>query len=454
MITMVEPQPHITALWGKPQIVTQDNYRMMRYVLKVEHNGKVCLHNVVTGQLTVLDQDEATLLDKIPTRYELVMKQLVEEHYVVPVHFDEHQQVVKMREVLRKLEAIQKRGDITTYTILPTTACNARCYYCFEQGVKTVTMTEKTANDVADFISTHCGDKRKVSISWFGGEPTVAAHRIDQICEGLKRKEIDYWSDMTTNGYLFDEKLADRAVSLWNLKSVMISLDGTESNYNRIKAYVSAKDNPYQRVFRNIGLLLERNVEVNLRMNYDQGNYCDFQDLVKEFSERYKENQYLHVRAHPINGTYTDADGVTLHGSDEWFDRTTVELNNIARAAGFTKSTIALPCLRYEGCEANSSSAVTITADGRLVRCCEQFGDEQTTGDIWNGITHPERIESWKKFDDFEKCFGCVLYPRCNRLVNCSSGDRCNYYSEITYLTRETIKQIVSTKEAAGIFEE
>lgn len=37
---------------------------------------------------------------------------------------------------------------ITNYTILTTTGCNARCFYCYEKGTKPVTMTAETA-DVA-----------------------------------------------------------------------------------------------------------------------------------------------------------------------------------------------------------------------------------------------------------------------------------------------------------------
>jgi len=63
-------------------------------------------------------------------------------------------------------------NDITSYTILPTTGCNARCYYCFEHGSKVMTMTRETAGEVVRFITEHCGPKKTVAIMWFGGEPT------------------------------------------------------------------------------------------------------------------------------------------------------------------------------------------------------------------------------------------------------------------------------------------
>ena len=447
MITLAEPKQHIAALWSKKENRDSVCFRCMRYVAVVEHLGRVALHNIVTGQLVILQDDEVEIFNQLPAVYTPAMKQLVDAHFLVPVFYDEHELVINLRKILRKLEDTQHDKSVFMYTILPTTACNARCYYCFENGVETVTMTEKTANDVVDFIASHCDDKT-VFLSWFGGEPTVADYRIDQISAGLRDKGVKFISNITTNGYLFDEEMVDRASRLWNLESAMISLDGTEQNYNRIKDYVNAKGSPYQQIMRNIGLLLKHQIHVNLRMNFDLGNYQDFEKLVEEITRRFGVNSFLHVRAHPVNGTYMDKDGNLLHGTDEWFDAKVAELNGIAREAGYQKTLKDLPCLRYEGCEANSDSAVTITAKGTLVRCPEQFNDDQTVGTLTDGLLYPERVLSWKQFAEYDKCFGCLLYPRCNRLVNCNSKDLCTYFSQMTYHLEETIKQLVTKFES------
>ena len=288
MITIVKPKESIDRLWGKQRISINNTYRMMRYVLRVDYDQKVLLHNVVTGQLVVLNEDEASVLNNLPSQYNQVLKSLVIDHFLVPESFDEHQQVLNLRAILKRISDTQQPKSIVHYTILPTTACNARCYYCFEQGIKPVTMTQQTANDLVEFIESHCDNNRFVRISWFGGEPLVAANRINQICKGLQNKGIGYESDITTNGFLFDEDLADKAVKLWHVKKAMICFDGTEKRYNEIKAYVNPQENPYQRVMRNIGFLLEREVYVNLRMNFDLNNFYEFSDLVNEANNRFR----------------------------------------------------------------------------------------------------------------------------------------------------------------------
>lgn len=440
MKTIVEPEEHIRRLWGKQNVDAKAVYRLMHYVLRVDQDGKVLLHNVVTGQLAVLEPDEAKMLNALPMGFCSEMQELIEEHYLVAESFDEHVQVRSMRKILRMYNESQSTDDITAYTILTTTACNARCYYCFEKGAKVVTMSEQTANDVVRFITTHCGSRKTVSIAWFGGEPTLTPDRIDQICIGLRKKGIAYTSKITTNGYLLDESMITRAKEIWNLKTVNISMDGTEERYNRIKSYVNPKDDPYQKVMENIGLILREGIHVNLRMNFDKNNYDDFKNLVNDAAYRYSRTQFLNVSAHQINGDYHDEE-CNQHGNEEWFSEKIVELNDIAREAGLNRKGGRLPSLVSIGCKASLNSMVTITPEGNLVRCPEQFGEDQITGNVRDGILNKGLIQSWKQLADYERCRECAFYPHCLTIKNCAVRDRCCYKLEYSKLYSDAIKQ-------------
>ena len=438
MITLVEPQKHIAELWGKQKVIEQATYRLMHYVFRVDYDKKVHLHNFVTGEQVILEQEETELVDKLPALYRPEMEQMVTNHYLVPEDSDEHQQVSNLRQIIRKLADVQRPKNITHYTILTTTACNARCYYCFEQGIKTVTMSEQTANDVVDYIATNCSKNEKVHISWFGGEPTVVTYRIDQICSGLQEKRVDFWSDITTNAYLFDADMVYRARKLWNLQSANISMDGIGERYNNIKAYVNPTENPYQRVLRNAGLLLQEGIRVNIRMNFDVNNYSDFEGLLHDIQERYGDSPLLNVYAHQINGEYSN-DGI--HGSEEWFAEKIVELNSLAREHGLYRKSLHPWALISIGCKAAMDSTVTITPEGNLVRCPEQLGEDQITGTVKEGVTNEELVQSWKQLVDFAMCEDCCYYPICLKVLNCTAKERCIYKREYDALYREeTIK--------------
>ena len=165
MVTIVEPKAYVQKLWNKQEIKTGSSYRMMKYSLRVDLDKGSLLHNVVTGQLVLLSKDERQVLGNLPAKYSPVMDSLIEDHYLVPVDSDEHHHVQNLRWILRRLDDAQKEKHISHYTILPTTACNARCYYCFEQGQRTVTMTAKTAVDVIRFIASNCCNR------WFSTKP-------------------------------------------------------------------------------------------------------------------------------------------------------------------------------------------------------------------------------------------------------------------------------------------
>lgn len=444
MITIVEPKEHIDKLWGKQKIREGETYRMMRYVLRVDHEDKVLLHNVVTGRLVVLDREEAEALETLPSPYCPAMEQLVTEHYLVPEDYDEHQQMLNLRYILHKFHVmgVSHVDGIRNYTILPTTACNARCYYCFEHGVRPVTMTEQIADDTVKFIAEHCGKEKNISIRWFGGEPTVAVHRIDQICEGLREKGIRYSSTMTTNGYLFDEEMVSKAKTLWNLTHVMISVDGTERNYNEIKDYANAEDNPYQRVLRNIGLLLDQGVSVSLRMNFDVGNCQDFSDLLKEARERYQRKENILVYAFPLEGEYPDKNGNILHGSEAWFNEKFAELNGAAKKAGLFQRKLDLPSLFFSACKAGTPSSMVITAEGKLGRCTGIFFEEdQIVGNVTDGITVPNYCKAFTRLAEPERCGDCVLFPNCVLIEKCPGLGGC-FFKETCRQHEDNIKRV------------
>lgn len=443
MRTIVEPKEQIDKLWGKQRFRDGDTYRMMRYVLRVYHDGNVLLHNVVTGRLVVLDQGEAETLEKLPMVYTPVMEQLVTEHYLVPEEYDEHQQVVNLRKILFTIVDTHLPNEVVSYLILPTTACNARCWYCFEKGVKSITMTEKTANDVVDFIEKHCGGK-KITIWWFGGEPTLAVDRIDQICKGLRERHIEYISDISTNGYAFDEDMIKKAKNLWNIRQVTVSVDGTEATFNRIKAFKNAPNSPYQRMMRNIGLLLEQKIAVGLRMNYDEDSYLEFADLLLEARKRFPPSAPLMIYPHQINREYADENERQV--AEAWFNETIIELSDLSQKSGFCRPEVHdLPSLSYQVCGAVNGRWFVITPAGDLVCCGEQLGDDQIKGDLIHGVTNVELTRSWKEFADNKRCQECVLFPRCAKMLHCSAMDRCYHKKHSILKYTEEMSKRLST---------
>ena len=115
------------------------------------------------------------------------------------------------------------------FIMFPTTTCNARCFYCYENPMKKMPMTIDMAERVARYIMKKAPDKnRTVGLRWFGGEPLFNMKVIDYICEGLTENGIYFNSYFTTNGYLFDDDVIQKAIEIWHCVSCQITIDGTE----------------------------------------------------------------------------------------------------------------------------------------------------------------------------------------------------------------------------------
>lgn len=389
-------------------------YRMMHFCVEKPQDNGVLLHNLLTKELLFLTQAEYD-------RY-LELDYLREHWFVVPedTNDKEHADLVKWVLTTRH----KKSEDITAYTIFPTTDCNARCFYCYELGRSRVPMSKETALKVVQYIKNHCGGK-KVKITWFGGEPLYNQEAIDTICTGLREEGVEYASTMVTNAYLFDANTVQKAVKLWNLKRVQITLDGTETVYNRIKAFIYNEENPYQRVLSNIEQLLEAAIFVTVRMNMDLYNAENLLHLVQELAQRFGGKERICVYAHHLfkaNESMADT-----HTVEEWAQREEamcrieecLAQNKLSPQVGIAKK------IKLTRCMADCGNAVTILPDGNI-GLCEHFSETEFIGHIDRDEFDQAVVASWKEpIAQIEECATCFCYPECIKLKKCPNNNKC-----------------------------
>lgn len=419
MKTIVEPKEHIDKLWGKQKVREGETYRLMRYVLRVEHEDKVLLHNVVTGHFVVLDREEAEALEILPAVYSPAMEQLVTEHYLVPQNFDEYRSVNQLRKILQSRET----GDyINHYVILPTTYCNAHCFYCYESDYPRIHMTEETASKLIEYIDER-RKGRSVILGWFGGEPLVGIQRIDQISRGLKDRKIPFKASMITNGYLFDEAVIEKAVNLWKLERTQVTLDGTEGVYNQVKAYASAEENPFCRVLKNIDLLSKKGIQVNIRLNVDFYNQEDIRALIEELGKRYAGNRLISVY---LNMLFNHVGYEPVHHSQEdmiELTRIIDECTDRLKELKLGHSRLTIPSLQFTQCMADNPHTVEIQPDGSFCRC-EHESVLDSYGSVSSGIYAPEKPQKWQEtVERSDHCPECCFYPLCFQLRWCMNAD-------------------------------
>jgi len=303
----------------------------------------------------------------------------------------------------------------THFTILTTTDCNARCFYCYEMGIPRFVMTEETARDVGEYIAKACGGKT-VKLSWFGGEPLFNRPAIDVICDTLRGHGVEYSSILTSNAYYLDAETARKAAQDWHIRHAQITVDGTETVYNRTKAYIDrGEESPYQRVLENIGHALNAGIEVAIRLNMDSANADDLMALADELAERFhgRNNLFAHViMLRAVAGPVHQFDS-----EQEAFARKKA-LEEKLDGYGLLKQERFKQDFRVNQCMADNDACEVVLPDGRIQKC-EHFNEAEVIGSIHSDVRDEEKRRAWKETMRFPECADCALYPKCVSLRRC-----------------------------------
>lgn len=392
---------------GKQQRKEGQTYRLMTYVIQCPVSDGVLLYHTLTCCMVLLTQEEYEQLTN--------QQELIDNWFLVPEGHDDRKLCEQIRKTGQLFQTPPK--TIKDYTILTTTGCNARCFYCYEKGTTPVTMTPEIASKVVRYILAHRGDE-KVSLGWFGGEPLYNVQVIDQICKELKENDVHFKSTMTSNGYLFDVEMVQRAKDLWNLKNVQITLDGREKTYNLVKRYIYENVNAFERVLKNIELLTEAGIHVAIRLNVDKHNIEEMLLLLPLLHKRFGDNKRLFVYSHELFGERTPEDNATLYEQR-------MQLEQQIADCGYKHKRQLQKDIKLNHCIADNDNSVIISPVGFLGKC-EHYIDREFFGHIDSEEKDKEVLRRFKERPaDIEACATCPYYPQCLRLVMCDNGVDC-----------------------------
>ena len=324
----------------------------------------------------------------------------------MPEGFDEIAAVDQVRDIMR---LIAKPETLHRFVVLPTTDCNARCFYCYEAGCEKSRMTSETADKVAVFMKESAKGK-EIKITWFGGEPTYHEEVIDRISKRLTELGADFTSDMISNAYLFDEEKAEKAANVWRLKTIQITLDGTEEVYNRRKAFIYREGSAFQRVMQNIGLLADKGVKVNVRLNVDEKNADDLLDLVTVLKDRFGGHSGINVYSRLLYGEMENPAAYAAY----------YRVRDALKEAGLTKEGGVSHRFKTNRCMADTLSTAVVLPDGRL-HSCEHFSE---TGKPWGSIEDTSNqkatVKKWSELvPKGEQCRDCAFMADCMRITRC-----------------------------------
>lgn len=340
--------------------VTQ--FKESKYNISLSFNDKTAIFNAASGSVVVLCNSEL-IAGGLPFDNE----RLIQNGFIVPAEMDEFSEFISEIKIAHK-------GTPSYFTIIPTTACNARCFYCYEDGYCKQSFDEKIIAKVINYLSENINPNSKCILDWFGGEPLLAHHVIDEIIDSLKKKnklQNNWASSITTNGTLFSKQLINHAISDWHLESAHITIDGTKNDHNKRKNVRSYEINAFQRTVNCIKELLQSGVYVNLRIHLDNDNKDSFCFILEEISELFSFGNlhlfptYLFPPENKMPENY-----ITDDKKEELFYKVFDSLLE----SGYTVNIEELfPMPKKGGCFATKDNTIVIAPDGSLHSCVQDF---------------------------------------------------------------------------------
>lgn len=399
--------------------------KISRFCLIENVNEGVLMYNTVTGELVFTTDNDN------------IFNNWFHEHlFTLNEDVDELEMAIEYKKWL--LSQRNKEFNVSSYTILTTTECNARCFYCYEKGHKQIPMSDKVAEDVANFMmkTTPFGT---INISWFGGEPLYNQRPIDIIINKLKENGREYSCSMISNGYIFNKKTIEKAKNDWKLTQVQITIDGLEETYNKIKNYKSRPKNAFNRIIENIENLSNAGIKVLIRINVGIYNCEESVKLVKYLKEHFNNNPLITIYAHELFENYPN--DINSAEKEEFLYKTLSSIDNELGVGNIPNNKKASHCM------ADNKNTLVILTDGRI-GLCEHFIDTNTIGSIYEDEYDINKVHEFEKVrNPLKECFNCPLLIECLFLKMCDDTNTSCSENRKSYLINKRKIQIKSTYE-------
>ncbi len=375
------------------------------------------LYNSFTNTFVEFDENTYKEVDEIRknaqdydyTNNPQLMLQLLSGKFLIE---DDEQPQLQM-EMKNTLMRFSPRN--LSLTIAPTRDCNFECPYCYEEDRPKLYMSNETEENLIKFIQKY-KNFNSLNITWYGGEPLLCWDQILRISKKINGITDKYFSEIITNGYLLDEKVAndlDKAA----IEAVQITIDGMQETHNKRRKHKNDKDT-FNKILKNLDYLLKVwHGKLAIRINVDKTNHEEYHRVHDLIKSRFKD-----VRSKII--IYP---GIVMDYSKDCISNGSCGLNKNDTAdfmfECYKKYNIDdLNFFPYENngtCTATMLHSYLVGPEGELYKCWRDLGKkDMIVGSIDGSIPTNNNIISRYLVGvnpyTSKKCKNCFYLPVCN----------------------------------------
>ena len=372
-------------------------------------NNEWLLFNIFSGTvISVPDKIHKNISEgRIEDIAEEEKELLIQQGFIVDSHDEE------VDKVTNKLLNMKYKNDSLVITVLTNMDCNLGCRYCHENGfLSQAFLTESQINKINTWITSQVrtGQYKKVTIYFYGGEPTLNMHAIEAIAKHVQslsnEYDFKYNFSMSTNATLLNDSMVDRLVNA-HVIDLQVTLDGPEDIHDFRKPFLDGRGT-FKIILDNIKKYNDK-IHFTVRANVDKNNYDHIPELMDIIVENHLQNKVYF---------YLDLISST-HSMNEYCSNNV--FTSIGEMASITylweeqkKRGIPLHGKNViEGlCGNLSKSNVTISASGEFYICPGLCGiEEACLGNLDAGYNSV--FERMMQTNVWENCKRCPYLPMC-----------------------------------------
>lgn len=187
-----------------------------------------------------------------------------------------HQDVDEQQQYEISFNATRYRPQRIYPILAITTGCNIGCTYCYEDGVKSKTMSTDVVGGVLRWLERRILEDgyREIYPGLFGGEPLLYPSILFALMDGFQelcqKYSVKGQFFMSSNGMLLTPKLSQDLASR-GLTQIQISLDGTENIHN-IRRMGKRGQPSYKETMQGIKVAVQNIPDVTIKVNFDRHN--------------------------------------------------------------------------------------------------------------------------------------------------------------------------------------
>lgn len=318
--------------------------------------------------------------------------------------------------------AIEDRPIVKALCLNIAHDCNLRCKYCFAgqggYGQWRMLMPFDVARRGVDFLIAHSGPREHCELDFFGGEPLLNWHVVQQTIDYVHTQEKKHHKkikmSLTTNGMLLDEAkvkyLTDNHIAL------ILSLDGRKEMHDRMRPGVHG-EGTYDQIVKNLQYCVQhRNgEEYYVRGTFTKYNLDFTTDVIDMLDKGFPA-----VSMEPVVGEETEEYSIKeedLPRVKEEYDRLAklfIQREEEGKPFFFFHFNMDLwkgPCLpkRLRGCGAGHEY-LAVVPNGDIYPCHQFVGREgYVLGNVYEGLKNMKMMHDFRANHVFTKpaCVDC-----------------------------------------------